>query len=65
MTNIVLTMISVGVPVMSPVAVSNVRPAGRLGLIVHESISPEPVNVGESGRSLLAVLFVSTRSSGE
>ena len=64
-TNMVLVMISVGVPVMSPDAVSNARPVGRLGLIAQESTSPEPLTVGERGRSLLAVLFVSTRSSGE
>ena len=31
---------SVGVPLITPVEVSNARPAGRLGLIDQERISP-------------------------
>tara|TARA_B000000475_G_scaffold243877_1_gene216017 strand:- start:620 stop:1081 length:462 start_codon:yes stop_codon:yes gene_type:complete len=55
---------SVGVPLRTPVAVSNARPAGRLGVIVHEIISPCPVKVGDNGRALEAVLLVIPKSSG-
>ena len=34
----------------------------ELALISHDVISPEPVMVGESGRSLLAVLLVKSKS---
>ena len=65
MVNIVRGMSSVGVPVISPVAVSRARPDGRLGLTVHDTIVPAPVVVGESGRSLLAVLLVIDKSFGK
>ena len=64
MVNIVRTSSSSGVPLMVPVAVSNTRPDGRLGLMVQASTVPEPVTVGASGKSLLAVLLVSCRSLG-
>ena len=50
---------------MVPLLVSKVSPLGRLALISHDVISPEPVTVGESGRSLLAVLLVMSKSFGE
>jgi len=50
---------------MVPSAVLNKRPLGRLGLMVHETTVPEPVIVGASGRSLLAVLLVIDRSFGK
>ena len=56
---------SVGVPLIIPVDLSKVRPSGRLGSIDQSSISPEPVTFGNSGRSLLVVLFVKVRSVGE
>ena len=62
--NIVRSSNCVGVPLMVPVAVSNDRPSGMLGLITQETISPEPVNIASSGRSLLAVLLDKLRSSG-
>ena len=62
--NIVRVTNSVGVPLRTPVEVSNARPAGRLGVIVHEIISPCPVKVGDSGTSLEAVLLVILKSSG-
>ena len=65
MVNILRVSNSVAVPLMVPVEVSNASPLGRAGLMVHETISPAPVNVGASGRSLLAVLFVTETSSGE
>ena len=63
--NIVRASSSVAVPLMVPVEVSNASPLGRAGLMVQETISPAPVNVGASGRSLLTVLLVMLRSSGE
>ena len=56
---------SVGVPLSTPVELSNARPLGTLGLMLQDTTSPEPVMVGESGRSLLAVLLVKFRSFGE
>ena len=47
---------------MIPVEVSNTRPAGRLGSMVHVMYSPVPFNVGASGKSMLTVLFVSIKS---
>ena len=61
---LVVVINSVGVPLMIPVAVSNARPAGRLGLMDHATNSPDPVKVGEIGRSLLAVLLVNVKSLG-
>ena len=55
----------VGVPLISPVAVSKVNPAGNEGLIVQETISPGPVTVGVSGKSLLAVLLIKFKSFTE
>ena len=52
-------------PQIVPLLVSKVKPLGRLALMAHEVISPEPVMVGRSGRSLLTVLFVSVKSAGE
>ena len=56
---------SVGVPLRIPVAVSKAKPLGTDGLMAHEVMMPEPVTVGESGRSLLAVLLVKSKSFGE
>ena len=62
--NMVRLRISVGVPLISPVAESKARPAGRVGLMVQDRISPSPATVGSSGRSLLTVLLVRLKSSG-
>ena len=56
---------SVGVPLRIPVEASKAKPLGTDGLIAHDTNSPEPVTVGESGRSLEAVLLVMFRSFGE
>ena len=56
---------SVGVPLSTPVEVSKDNPLGSDGLIAHDVMVPEPVMVGESGRSLLAVLLVKSKSFGE
>ena len=55
----------VGIPLISPVAVSNVNPVGNEGLMVQETISPGPVTVGVSGKSLLAVLLIKFKSFTE
>ena len=56
---------SVGVPLSTPVEVLKDKPLGSDGLMAQVTISPEPVMVGESGRSLEAVLLVMFRSFGE
>ena len=55
----------VGVPQIVPLLVPNDKPLGSAGLISHEVIAPEPVSVAFSGRSLLWLLIVSVRFSGE
>ena len=65
MVNMLRVSNSVGVPLSTPVDVSNAKPLGTLGLMAQLTISPEPVTVGESGRSLLAVLLVKSKSFGE
>jgi hypothetical protein len=65
MVYIVRVSNSVGVPLSTPVEVSNDNPLGSDGLMAHETNSPEPVMVGESGRSLEAVLLVMLKSLGE
>jgi len=56
---------SVGVPLRTPVEVSKDKPLGSDGLMAHDTNSPEPVMVGESGRSLEAVLLIMLKSLGE
>ena len=63
--NILRVSSSVGVPLSTTVEVSKAKPLGTDGLIAHDTNSPEPVTVGESGRSLLAVLFIKSKSFGE
>ena len=65
MVNILRVSNSVAVPLMVPVDASNASPLGSDGVMVQVTISPAPVNAGASGRSLLAVLFVTEKSSGE
>ena len=65
MVYIVRVSNSVGVPLSTPVEVSNDNPLASDGLMAHDTISPEPVMVGESGRSLEAVLLVMLKSLGE
>ena len=43
----------------------NMMPFGRLALRAHDVISPEPVKVGTSGRSLLKVLLTRFSEFGE
>ncbi len=56
---------SVGVPLRIPVEVSKDKPSGSDGLMAQVTNSPEPVMVGESGRSRLAVLLGKLKSLGE
>ena len=55
----------VGIPQIVPLLVPKFSPLGRLALIAHEVISPEPERIGTRGKSLLTVLLVNDRSSGE
>ena len=55
----------VGIPQIVPLLVPKFSPLGRLALIAHEVISPEPERVGTRGKSLLTVLLVNDRSWGE
>ena len=63
-TNIVRGTISVAVPLITPVDVSNASPSGRVGSIVQLVISPAPETVGISGKSTLTVLLTNVKSSG-
>ena len=65
MVNMLRVSNSVGVPLSTPVDVLKAKPLGTDGLMDQVTISPEPVTVGESGRSLLAVLLVMLKSFGE
>ena len=65
MVNIVRVKSWVGVPLSTPVEASKAKPFGTDGLMAHETNSPEPVMVGESGRSSEAVLLVMFKSFGE
>ena len=65
MVNIVRLKSNAGVPLRAPVDVENARPVGKLGLIPQEPITPEPVRVGDNGRSPDAVLLTMLKSFGE
>ena len=65
MVNMLRVSRVVGVPLISPVVVLRTKPVGSEGLIVQEIISPGPVTVGASGRSLLAVLLTKLKSFTE
>ena len=65
MVYIVRVSNSVGVPLSTPVEALKARPLGTDGLMDHDVMIPEPVMVGESGRSVLAVLLVMSKSFGE
>ena len=55
----------VGIPHIVPLLVPKFRPLGRLALISQDVISPAPVNVGASGKSMLTVLLVKFSEVGE
>ena len=63
--NILRVSNSVGVPLSTPVEVLKAKPLGTEGLMAQDTNSPEPVTVGESGRSSEAVLLVMFKSFGE
>ena len=54
-----------GMPQIVPLLVPKLRPAGKVPLISHEVMVPEPVTVALSGKSVLDCPFVSVRFSGE
>ncbi len=51
--NVLSAIKDVGVPQIVPLLVSKVRPLGKAGLISHEVITPDPVTVAFSGKSVL------------
>ena len=53
MVNVLNVINEVGVPQMVPLDVPKFSPAGKVALIAHEVISPEPVSVAFNGKSLL------------
>ena len=62
---VVVVKSTVGMPQIVPLSVPKIRPVGRLPLISQEVMTPEPVSVAFSGRSMLASPLVSVRFSGE
>ena len=54
----------VGIPQIVPLLVPKFKPAGKVALMAQEVISPGPVNVGASGKSLLTVLLVKFNELG-
>ena len=56
---------TVGRPQIVPLLVPKFRPDGRLGLMAHEVIVPEPVTVAFSGKSVLDWPLVSVMLDGE
>ena len=55
----------VGVPQIVPLLVPKFSPDGKVALMAQEVISPGPVNVGASGKSVLTVLLVKFSELGE
>ena len=55
----------VGIPQIVPLFVPKFKPDGKVALMAQDVISPGPVNVGASGKSLLTVLLVNSRALGE
>ena len=52
-------------PQIVPLLVPKLSPAGKVALIDHEVIVPEPVNVAFRGKSVLDWSFVRVRFTGE
>jgi len=48
----------VGIPQIVPLLVPKFKPDGKVALMAQEVISPGPVRVGSSGKSVLTVLLV-------
>ena len=63
--NVLSVINEVGVPQIVPLLVPKFRPAGKVELIAHEVIAPEPVSVALSGKSLLWLPLVNTSVFGE
>jgi len=62
---VVVVCNTVGIPQIVPLLVPKLRPVGRLPLISHDVMTPEPVRVAFSGKSMLANPLTSVRFSGE
>lgn len=62
---VVVVCNTVGIPQIVPLLVPKLSPAGKVALIAHEVIVPEPVNVAFSGKSVLDWSFVRVRFTGE
>ena len=56
---------TVGMPQIVPLLVPKLRPVGRLPLISHDVMTPEPVSVAFNGKSMLSNPLISVRFSGE
>ena len=63
--NVLSVINEVGVPQIVPLLVPKFRPAGKVALICHDMISPGPLSVAFSGKSLLWLSLVSTSVLGE
>ena len=55
----------VGIPQIVPLLVPKFKPDGKVALMAQEVISPGPVRVGSSGKSVLTVLLVKFSELGE
>ena len=55
----------VGIPQIVPLLVPKFKPDGKVALMAHEVISPGPVRVASSGKSVLTVLLVIFSELGE
>ena len=59
--NVLSVINDVGVPQIVPLLVPKLRPAGRVSLIAHEVMAPEPLTPGVRGRSVLDCPLVNVR----
>ena len=62
--NVVLFILSVGIPQIVPLSLPKLNPLGKSSLMPHSRIIPGPVRVGASGRDALCVLLSRVRFSG-
>ncbi len=59
--NVLSVINDVGVPHIVPLLVPKLRPAGRVSLIAHEVMAPEPLTTGVRGRLVLDCPLVNVR----
>ena len=62
--NVVLFILSVGIPQIVPLSLPKLNPLGKPSLMPHSRIIPGPLSVGPSGREGLCVLLSRVRFSG-